>query len=732
MFSSDVPIEKAEKDVLNRKSFAASLAKVMINHDSSEAFTIGLYGVWGSGKTSVINMVTETVEELNPDIIIVKFNPWLCSDSKQLVTQFFKQLSSAMKLKNHTWANAAASIDSYSELLELAGSIGPTSLILSTIAKVLGKRAKAYIDKNDGDLQKKKNEIVKVLSEQKQKIIVTIDDIDRLSEAEIVSVFQLIKSLADFPHTIYLLAFDYDVVVRALTKVQNGNGAEYLQKIVQVPFALPKANSEDVERVLFEKLNGILSDVQEGEWEDDTWARLYLQGIKPYIKTIRDAIRYTNTFTLKYELLKTETCVLDLLGLTCLQVFEPGLYDMLPLYKDVLCSNIAIEPVSDYRRERTDHINQVLNIICASAGDETKKYAEEVLKILFPRAFGNEFDNSRQRQQLRYVRKHISEPEMFFRYFSLSLAKDDIPSSLINNLVYDADKDAFSETIKAFSGSGNDVKLLEALNSYIVQASTTHVTMERAKVLFMYLVESWHQLSLKDPSTFVSIPPAWEFLFCIESLLDYICEEDRYPLLNAGFKNHDVDIVNIALILSELEKQHNRLPERNSINVKASVISLDNLIALEQQFLQRVQKEIEEGTLLRKESVSQALWLFSLIDQDSYKSYITRLIENDLQLALFIHQFVNHGRTTTMYNAYKTWDVDWRDIELCINLDIAYNRVSAFVQSEEFAVLPQNVKEDIAAFLVEKEKRDTQKNVMSWGANIQEIQGKLMQSPGER
>lgn len=124
---------------------------------------------------------------------------------------------------------------------------------------------------------------------------------------------------------------------------------------------------------------------------------------------------------------------------------------------------------------------------------------------------------------------------------------------------------------------------------------------------------------------------------------------------------------------------------------------------MEQQFLQRVQKELEEETLFHKESVLQTLWLFSLIDQDSYKlyitkSYITRLIEDDLQLALFIHQFVNHCRTTTMHNAYKTWDVDWRDIELCIDLDMAYNRVSAFVQSEEFAVLPQNVKEDIAAF----------------------------------
>ena len=103
-----------------------------------------------------------------------------------------------------------------------------------------------------------------------------------------------------------------------------------------------------------------------------------------------------------------------------------------------------------------------------------------------------------------------------------------------------------------------------------------------------------------------------------------------------------------------------RDPRRGEIPVRSascsSVVrptwgsSVEYRLALEQQFLQRVQKEIEEETLLRKESVSQTLWLFSLTDQDSYKSYITRLIENDLQLALFIHQFVNHSRTTTMYN----------------------------------------------------------------------------------
>ena len=69
-------------------------------------------------------------------------------------------------------------------------------------------------------------QIIKKLKDEKIKIIVSIDDIDRLSDEEIVAVFQLVKSLADFPNTIYVLAFDYDVVVRALGKVQHGDGKE--------------------------------------------------------------------------------------------------------------------------------------------------------------------------------------------------------------------------------------------------------------------------------------------------------------------------------------------------------------------------------------------------------------------------------------------------------------------------------------------------------------------------
>ena len=132
--------------------------------------------------------------------------------------------------------------------------------------------------------------------------------------------------MADFPNTIYILAFDYDVVVRALSKVQHGDGKEYLEKVIQVSFEIPAPSMKNIHDALFSKLNTILGDIPEDRWAKVTWAELFQFGLQKYIRSIRDVIRYTNVFLLKYELLKDETDPVDLLGLTALQVFEPVLY----------------------------------------------------------------------------------------------------------------------------------------------------------------------------------------------------------------------------------------------------------------------------------------------------------------------------------------------------------------------------------------------------------------------
>ena len=223
MISPDLPITKSTEDRLNRSTFAQSLAKTISDYSFPSSFTIGLYGEWGSGKTSLVNMVLEAVEDIDNSAIILRFNPWLCTDPKQLITQFFKQMATAIKLKKPKAEKAWELIDQYADVFDAASLIPVAGAILSAVSKTLAKEANDRVEQRIKDLQESKNQIVNKMKEENIKIIVSIDDIDRLSEEEIISIFQLVKSLADFPNTVYLLAFDYDVVVLALSKVQYGD-----------------------------------------------------------------------------------------------------------------------------------------------------------------------------------------------------------------------------------------------------------------------------------------------------------------------------------------------------------------------------------------------------------------------------------------------------------------------------------------------------------------------------
>ena len=263
MLSADEPIKKSEDDKLNRRSFAESLAKTIVQNSFSSSFSIGLYGKWGSGKTSLVNMVLETVEKYDKNVIIFRFNPWICSDPQLLISQFFKQLSTAIKLKKpaaETWRL----IEQFADILDFVScipmKIPMISSGLSTTSKLLKRMSSNANQNTTENLQERKSEIADKLNKEGIKTIVSIDDIDRLSEDEIIAVFQLVKALADFPNTVYLLTLDYDVVVHALSKVQYGDGKEYLEKIIQVPFEIPAANDERIHKVLFDRLDSIMGN----------------------------------------------------------------------------------------------------------------------------------------------------------------------------------------------------------------------------------------------------------------------------------------------------------------------------------------------------------------------------------------------------------------------------------------------------------------------------------------
>lgn len=385
MLCPDLPITKSDDDVLNRGSFAESLAKTIVQYSSPSSLTIGLYGRWGSGKTSLLNMIFENVEKIDDSVAIIRFDPWLCSDPRQLVTQFFKQMATAIKVKKPKAEKVWELIDQYADVFDLTSILNVRGIAVVPFFRILAKIAKKQAEQRLKDVQKSKEQIAASLSKEKLKIVVSIDDIDRLSEEEIIAVFQLVKSLADFPNMIYVLAFDYDVVIRALGEVQHGDGKEYLEKIIQVPFEIPAPSMTDIHEALFSKLNAILGNMPEEQWEKEIWAELFQYGIKKYIKSIRDVIRYTNVFSLKYELLKDETNPADLLGLTCLQVFEPTIYSKLHNYKDVLCGeNEGYSYENKTGIEK--NVEKIVSLIVPDDGSiANAEAANNLLGILFPR-----------------------------------------------------------------------------------------------------------------------------------------------------------------------------------------------------------------------------------------------------------------------------------------------------------------------------------------------------------
>ena len=704
MISSDLPITKAADDKLNRKSFADNLAQVLLQYSFPSSFTIGLYGEWGSGKTSLLNMVLETVESTDDHAVILRFNPWLCADTSQLIRQFFKQMATAIKLKKPASAHVWELIDQYADIWDAASLIPGAGVIFAAAGKTLTKKAKKHIDQRAGDLQGRKNQIIEKMAEEKLKIIVSIDDIDRLSEDEIIAVFQLVKALADFPNTIYLLAFDYDVVVRALGKVQHGDGREYLEKIIQVPFEMPTPSMANIHDALFSKLNPILEDIPEERWDKATWAELFQFGMKEYIRSIRDVIRYANVFSLKYELLKDETDPVDLLGLTCLQVFEPAVYSKLPIYKDTLCG--ANQGYS-YEMQQTDEekVRRTVEMLAPDNGEIVNaKATKAILEILFPRTQsvtsvthgGGGYYSHRK----FFINNRISVPACFDRYFSLTLENDAIPTAAVKHLVYEANESELMEGIEHFYREGKIIRLLEEIEAYANKGDSVSFPTERAPLIIRCLVRQWHTFQVDD-SGFFSVPFSWRLLFCFDPLLESMDGTDRYPCVRAVFNDTDVQPSTLALLLNDFETSYGRFTEKAPAEDR-QMITLDEVLELEQIFKDRAIEVLDSGVALKQHGGLDFLWMLEQLDAELAASRKKMLVVDDFSLVKVLGYCTLHG-TAEGRTVSKTRKVDQKTLGEFIDIQHAYQRICEFITTSDFLSLSEQEQMDVVAFLIANE-----------------------------
>ena len=118
----DNPIKTKEEDLLNRRPAATRIAeeiKRFCSGYSRESLVVGIEGDWGSGKTSLINLVLENLKY--SDVLIIKFNPWNFSDQNELIMDFFNSIADALKQREKD-QEITEKIKNYSSRLPLINS----------------------------------------------------------------------------------------------------------------------------------------------------------------------------------------------------------------------------------------------------------------------------------------------------------------------------------------------------------------------------------------------------------------------------------------------------------------------------------------------------------------------------------------------------------------------------------------------------------------------------------
>lgn len=314
-FSDDQPWVSGQKDLLKRRPFADRVAGVITERAERSGFVIGIYGPWGDGKTSVLRMVEEA---LPGDVVVHWFNPWLFESPEQLVLMYFNELVAKLHIsKGATSKELRRVLTKYGRVLSTAPA--PQTLILGK-----GMLALSAVLPASPSLAAMRQEIESALMKpDAPRVVVMVDDIDRLDPRDVMAVLKLVKLTGHFPNTTFVLAFDDRVLADLVEKLLGqigGGGRHFLEKIVQLPLRLPAADESVLLNAVLEEIGGALETVEADLTRAEVQEfRLYFDPLfQGAPRTLRVGKRVGNGLRFLLPLVQDEVRLVDLIMIEAL------------------------------------------------------------------------------------------------------------------------------------------------------------------------------------------------------------------------------------------------------------------------------------------------------------------------------------------------------------------------------------------------------------------------------
>ena len=702
-YVADKPIEKADEDLLGRSDFAKQFGKSICEYDSKDGLVIGLYGKWGSGKTSIINMAISEIpvnksekkkwyskvykrikkiftsqkaeeEDQCHYPIIIRFSPWNYSDKNNLISLFFHELKNKLGVAKgeENKGKIGKAISQYSDIIDVLSFIpvaGPAiALILKTISKSKGAKLMQASSLYDA-----KEKLCEALKDFNHKIIVFIDDIDRLTTPQIKDIFQLVKQVGDFPNIIYVLTMDREIVCNALSEYHNIDGDEYLKKIVQVSFEVPEIDKSLLPEILKGRLSKIIhkNDCEEKFENNNYFETVFENCVNPYIKNIRDINRLLNAFQFKYSALWKETSFVDLLAITAIEIFEPKLYEWIINNAIYVCGSQLYNDLSKYEERTYEYYKNEFKQLGLNS-----ELSIRMLMSMFPpfaRSINHigEYSHSDDLQLLRDNR--ISSVEKFGLYFMFDINRIKISREKIYDCFYKYNKDSIIETIIKSEKEGVLDYLLRNMEALVDEEYSN-----RLKFVLYATVDSYGELVNNQTNVIHAdfvFNEIVKFVFYIIKKID--SENERHEVIYSILKNSNKS--NIGLIADILDQEEmafgrfNNKPERKDLQL----INLKHLESLEKIYIDKIELISKSENMLKIGSLSRAFYLWEDLDKEGSENYVKKLFNDKVSKLKFI--------CTKAYlfcdsNDYG-WDFNLKSYSNYISREDLYNEIKDSVKN---------------------------------------------------
>lgn len=660
-FLSDKPIESKEQDLLHRAEYAKRFAKNLVTLTQVNSFTVSLNGCWGSGKTSLINLIKNEIynlqnydDEIEYFPVILDFAPWNTLEENVIIKQFFDSFSSVFTKTKIKQLLKDKRTKLALKIIEELPYIGKN---IRELHNLFNSYFKGFLGE-DGDLLETKKKITRNLEKSKFKYIVFIDDIDRLNNKEIRLLIQLIKAVCNFPNVVYVLAFDKTIVADALKEEQSIDGYAYLEKIIQLSVDIPEIETDDLQQYLLQKIESVIGNVDENDFNVNRWSYIFRKGFANYFKTLRDVNRYINSIQFKFANYCKVIDIIDFLTMEAISLFEPRLLQLLLNYRGLLCGESLFGNKDvEAKKFKTKVENISINY--------------QMLVVLFPALDNEHITNFHGESKNFYYLKsrgRICFIDNFDYYFAGQLNRNSISKDDVKKMLYCNTREDNNEYFSRLNNRSYNT-LLQFL--FGLSQDKTHI--ERIALFLPELME--YNIKFKNLTGFLVLDNSHWIDGIIDKIYKSFGKEKMLEYLSNLYKSSN----DYGTLIDNIYSNARGTDFYFKNDKEDSNFSIEEIEILHKILIERLKKEMAKPESIEIPNFIQILYFIEKKNRDVLQEWYNTQSSNLLNI---VDKLVNSGYGESSVR-FRTYNFCHDVFDEFVDVELIKKKVRIFVSSSD-------------------------------------------------